>query len=676
MTLTWGPNSACRDFLALFEGDRWAEVRPFISRVRLHNDKCLPGPLYEQYAAAGVFSQLRRWGVPLMVEMPALKAWRNPDGQWSDPWGERARDEMRACVANVRAADGVISSILLDEPWTAAVSGTFQKDTLGYTTQNTARLVGSFIREAADQDCPCVLVEPFPHFTGDRLATFLRALVDAGEPPAGFWLDIDNTGWPPLKWWERWIFRRPYGLATADVQAALRRLLDVTHSLGLSTGLILIGHDATSQWQYASDHRQLSRELRFLASRTDEIAVMNWYAPDWLPAALPLTDRTSHLSLVGEEATIWQVAPVDPVPIPSPLPPPAPSLPRLAIDGTRWKAGAAWWRWRGVDGFALLRLLADGQTAHVEAYLAWMAAQDVTVIRVLTTVRWLPLPPADGQAHLADLLRRAQAHGLYVEVVALADTALKTASGYDRDTWAYDPHAHARDIRQLCAASPNSLFEVANEPDHQTQHHQVADPVWLHNLAPLTRVPSALGAAHGSQDSVRTYIHGDYVTVHGDRADGDDGWRWVRHTNEQRAMMDSINKPVVNDEPSKDMRDPAKHLALGIFCAMHGLGDTFHGDQVLYGQIPTGAELACFDARRRGWAAIPPAWHGQYRNTGHGGSPTRSFTNATRVYSSVQGGGGYTLAMGVRPGFAVAWNWSHYVLTIDTPTVKLWDVGI
>jgi hypothetical protein len=51
--------------------------------------------------------------------------------------------------------------------------------------------------------------------------------------------------------------------------------------------------------------------------------------------------------------------------------------------------------------------------------------------------------------------------------------------------------------------------------------------------------------------------------------------------------------------------------------------------------------------RARGWNAIPDDWRGHYLNTGHAGSPVKGFNNAVRVYSSVSGANGFTLAMGV-----------------------------
>src|SRR6185503_11956192 len=41
----------------------------------------------------------------------------------------------------------------------------------------------------------------------------------------------------------------------------------------------------------------------------------------------------------------------------------------------------------------------------------------------------------------------------------------------------------------------------------------------------------------------------DYVTLHPERSDGDDGYRWVRHLREGEAVSSDTGKPVVQDEP-------------------------------------------------------------------------------------------------------------------------------
>ena len=349
----------------------------------------------------------------------------------------------------------------------------------------------------------------------------------------------------------------------------------------------------------------------------------------------------------------------------------APPLERLVIDGTTWRISAGRWRWQGVTAFRLIELVARGERGRAEAYLGEMVAAGVTLVRVLTRARHLfDLPFEVGLAHLAETAALARAADVWMEVVGLADTRET-----DPATW----RTQLAGLGAIANDAPGLIVEVANEPDHATQAGLLRDPGQLAALAALlpTVVPVAYGAAHGPDDESRAYVGGDYVTVHGDRAEGDDGWRWVRHTNEQRALMEEIGKPVVNDEPSRDMADPAKHLALGAFCALFGLGDTFHYASGRDAQLPFGDEIACFAARRRGWAAIPIDWTGTYQNAGFADSPVKSFNGAVRSYSSIAGGAGYTLAFGIGPDFSIEWRapWTVRDIVIDDATVKLWKVG-
>jgi hypothetical protein len=81
------------------------------------------------------------------------------------------------------------------------------------------------------------------------------------------------------------------------------------------------------------------------------------------------------------------------------------------------------WPWNGVTAFQLVEMVANGREADADAFLAWCAANDVTVARVLT-MAWnlFRLSPEEGRAALDRLLTIAEQHGIYVEVVALADT--------------------------------------------------------------------------------------------------------------------------------------------------------------------------------------------------------------------------------------------------------------
>lgn len=337
-------------------------------------------------------------------------------------------------------------------------------------------------------------------------------------------------------------------------------------------------------------------------------------------------------------------------------------------------------QWRSVTAFRLVDFVASGQPDAAAAYLAWARAHGITIVRVLTTARWLfVLTPERGAAALPTLLQLAAAEGLYVNVVAAADTCLTPTAGPCPQAEPYfDLPAHVTAIGAACAVAGNCVVEMANEPDHATQATRLRDPARLQALRALipATVPVALGPAHGADDESRAYVGGDFIVVHGDRADGDGGWRWVRHTNEQRVLSEETRQFVVNNEPKRDDLSADKHLAMALLCRLHGLGDTFHYAGGLQAQIPTGAELTAFEARRRGWTAIPDEFVGRYTNAGFPDSPVKSFRDAVRAYSSVRVRDGYTLVFGFQPAPQIEWsdNWPTRVRRFVDGGTQLWQV--
>jgi len=78
--------------------------------------------------------------------------------------------------------------------------------------------------------------------------------------------------------------------------------------------------------------------------------------------------------------------------------------------------------WRGITAFQLLEMEAGGRGGEADAYLKWAASERLTVVRVLAMAKHLfVLEPEKGLKALDALLARAARHGLFVEVVALAE---------------------------------------------------------------------------------------------------------------------------------------------------------------------------------------------------------------------------------------------------------------
>lgn len=335
--------------------------------------------------------------------------------------------------------------------------------------------------------------------------------------------------------------------------------------------------------------------------------------------------------------------------------------------------------WTAVTGFRLVEQVAHGRQAEAVAFLDGIGpARGVRVL--LMAVNLFQLSPSEGLAALPETLRLAEAHGKYLEVTIFADT---------RSFAGLDYRAYAAQVGAICATSPAcALLELGNELHslHPTQAEALGDLALLRsiraNISPA--IPVSLGSTHADQDESDRMRDGDFLTIHGARDDGDEGWRWVRHTNEQRALADRVDRWAINDEPRRDDLDCGRQVGIALLARLFSLGDTFHSKSGLFA-IPFSDgdpsrtdddEATAFACRARGWAAVPTAWRGRYLNAGFAGSPVKGFAGAVRVYSSVSladGNQAYTLVLGATPALRIDWapDWSRE-LVVNESGAQLW----
>lgn len=302
--------------------------------------------------------------------------------------------------------------------------------------------------------------------------------------------------------------------------------------------------------------------------------------------------------------------------------PPAGPQP-LKVSGTRFEySDGRPFAWRGITAFRLLEMEANGRTQAVEAYLAWASAQRLTVLRVLAMAKQLfELPPDRGAAHLEAFLKRAATHGLYVEVVALADTA----------SYPIDVAVHVRRIAAICAKAGNAVLELANEPYHGTHAEAVQSGPLLDRLAreAPTDLPTAVGAALFPE----AHLGGTYVTMHALRSEDHGGWGHVRDLIAGRDLMARAGKPVISDEPmgagaryDPGRRDdnPERFRAAALLTRMIGMGATFHYEGGLQARRPTGRELDSFRAWQEAWTLLPQEGPLTLTSPGEPSSPVAS----------------------------------------------------
>ena len=282
-----------------------------------------------------------------------------------------------------------------------------------------------------------------------------------------------------------------------------------------------------------------------------------------------------------------------PAGVPAAVPAPGPPV-RLTTAGGEFRREGEPFEWRGLTAFRLVEMIAAGREGEAAAFLDFAAARGITVVRVLLMARHLfPLDPQQGVRALPRLLELAAARGLYVEAVALADTA---AIGVDLER-------HVEAVGRAAAAAPNALVEIANEPWHPTQDPRLHDPATVARLAAL--VPEAVPVALGSAETDAGYARGDYATWHSPRGSGDGGWQHVIALSDGARLEAEWDRPVVSDEPmgaaagaipGRRDNDPARFAAAAALTRLAGLDATFHYEGGLQAAVPAGAEGAALDA--------------------------------------------------------------------------------
>lgn len=254
--------------------------------------------------------------------------------------------------------------------------------------------------------------------------------------------------------------------------------------------------------------------------------------------------------------------------------------------------------WRGVTAFRLAEMIAHGREGDAVTLLDWAASRKLTVVRVLLMARHLfQLDPADGVRAAPRLLELAAERGLHVELVALADTAaIRT-----------DLAQHVSAVGAVAAAHANALVEIANEPWHPSQDARLHDPSFTGQLA--ERVPAPVPVALGSVEGDPGYAEGSYVTWHAPRGSGQDGWQHVLQLADGAALVSRWARPVISDEPIGAHTDliagrrdnlPARFAAAAVLTRTAGLGATFHYEDGLQAQVPSGRALECFEAWQAG----------------------------------------------------------------------------
>jgi hypothetical protein len=264
-------------------------------------------------------------------------------------------------------------------------------------------------------------------------------------------------------------------------------------------------------------------------------------------------------------------------------------------------------RWNGVTAFALLDHVADGRRTEADAFMRWARATGFNLVRVLAVAHHLfKLEPADGRRHLDALFSMAAARGLYVEIVAIADSGpLMMSPSRLRE--------QVEAVGRASAAHPNAIVEIANEHYHPTQSPALHDPEFLRELA-RGIPPGVLYTESAASDDAARDPQGQFITRHLSRAGT--GTQMLDRLSLLVKLGAETGKPVVSgepigagerDQPGRRLANPGFFRDLARRTAAAGLaGGTFHCEDGIFARIPGPVQQLCAKAWVEGAAVRAP----------------------------------------------------------------------
>jgi len=192
MDMVWyAPNMGSSDFPDLFsEPGNWVIARNKVDVFQFYTQNLLPGNcdicgnnLLGAFTKVDAFRKLGEWGIPISVEVGAVKEWGCSAG---------AKDEeVRVAIEviqNVRANGGEVAILAMDEP---RIYG--ESKECSYTVPEIADHTADFINKV-HKTYPYIVigdVEPYPHYSYKELTDWVLELEKNNVQLAFFHLDVD-----------------------------------------------------------------------------------------------------------------------------------------------------------------------------------------------------------------------------------------------------------------------------------------------------------------------------------------------------------------------------------------------------------------------------------------------------------------------------------------------------
>jgi hypothetical protein len=261
-----------------------------------------------------------------------------------------------------------------------------------------------------------------------------------------------------------------------------------------------------------------------------------------------------------------------------------------------------------VTAFALLEQIAHGRHRDADAYMRWAQATGFNLVRVLAAADVLfKLPADEGLRHMPALFEMAARRGLYVEIVALADSERFGMTGPSL-------RAQVAEVGKIAAGHANAVMQVANEHYHPTQSRELHDLAVLAELGRLIP-PRVLYTESAAADDTATEPQGAYITRHLSRSGSPA--QMLERVQLLGRLASKTGKAVVNgepigaaekDDPGRRLSDPGFFRDLARQTSAAGLaGGTFHCEDGLLARVPGPVQQACARAWVEGAKVSAPS---------------------------------------------------------------------
>jgi hypothetical protein len=237
----FSPAPASLDLRELFLDDRknpavdWQRARDRIQVFKFYTSQLLDSHesaipnTYGALANVRAFLKLTRWHKEIALEVASIKGYSCDS---ADGVAALAND----IINRVQADDAWVTWLALDEPLLSAV---FE---CHITEGRAAGLVADFVRRvnARHPKAKIGLIEPYPTFSVDQIARFLRNIVERGVAMAFLHVDVDMTS----------VRTTPAGVVPPDVVSDLRTLDALAAARRIPFGFIVWGSAGSSDRDY------------------------------------------------------------------------------------------------------------------------------------------------------------------------------------------------------------------------------------------------------------------------------------------------------------------------------------------------------------------------------------------------------------------------------------------